>query len=59
MINILRPDYNDIANLPPNKEDPHAEPLENTPDQLRQHLYDLSTVWWLQYYLDCVQRVQR
>ena len=44
MINILRPDYNDIANLPPNKEDPHAEPLENTPDQLRQHLYDLSTV---------------
>ena len=41
-IDILHPDSNEMDLLPPVEDDPPAEPLQITPDQLRQHLYGLS-----------------
>ena len=51
-IDLLHSDSNDMDLLPPTEDDPYAEPLQITLDQLRQHLYGLSfdsaagnTVW--------------
>ena len=41
-IDILHLDSNDINILPPVQDDPPAESLQITPNQLRQHLYGLS-----------------
>ena len=41
-IDLLHPANNHMDLLPPTSEDPDAEPLQITPDQLRQHLYRLS-----------------
>ena len=41
-IDILHPNSDDMNPLPPAEDDPPAEPLQITPDQLRQHLYGLS-----------------
>ena len=39
---ILHPASNEIVLLPPVEDDPPAEPLQITPDQLQEHLYGLS-----------------
>ena len=51
-IDLLHSDSNDMDLVPPTEDDPYAEPLQVTPDQLRQHLHGLSfdsaaanTVW--------------
>ena len=41
-IDLLHPDSNAMDLLPPPEDDPHSEPLQITPDQVRQHLYGLS-----------------
>ena len=41
-IDILHPDSNEMDLLPPVKDHPPAEPIQVTPNLLRQHLYGLS-----------------
>ena len=41
-IDILHPDSKEMDLLPPVEDGPPTEPLQITPDQLRQHLYGLS-----------------